>query len=149
MGSHVAISLGYRRADRKERNSTFSLCDRLFFLFWFLIFLSYEKKKKAGAKAPNSKIALTLLKRGCGVCSATVLCGLCACYSWTSPACLRLPGPPPPLQPSTAPHPALEDRCGNCITHLAFSTARHICLSGYAKTSTRLQVQEHRLLSSL
>ena len=108
-----------------------------------------EKKKKAGAKAPNSKIALTLLKRGCGVCSATVLCGLCACYSWTSPACLRLPGPPPPLQPSTAPHPALEDHCGNCITHLAFSTARHICLSGYAKTSTRLQVQEHRLLSSL
>lgn len=41
LGSHVAISLGYRRADRKERNSTFSLCVRLFFLFWFLIFLSY------------------------------------------------------------------------------------------------------------
>lgn len=51
--------------------------------------------------------------------------------------------------PARFPHPALEDRCGNCITHLAFSTARHICLSGYAKTSTRLQVQEHRLLSSL
>ena len=40
LGSHVAISLGYRRADRKEKNSTFSLCVHLFFLFWFLIFLS-------------------------------------------------------------------------------------------------------------
>ena len=33
-GSHVAISLGCRRADRKERNSTFSLCQSPFpFLF--------------------------------------------------------------------------------------------------------------------
>lgn len=66
---------------------------------------SQKEKKEAGAKAPNSKTAPTPLKRGCGVRSAAVLCGLRARYSWTSPACLRLPGPPPPLQPSTVPPP--------------------------------------------
>lgn len=42
---------------------------------------SQKKKKKVGAKAPNSKIAPTPLKRGCGVHSTAVLCGLRACYS--------------------------------------------------------------------
>lgn len=61
--------------------------------------------------------------------------------------------PPPRVTSSTAARCHSPTRLGNggssCVTHLAFSSARHICLSGYAKTSTRLQVQEHRLLSSL
>lgn len=61
--------------------------------------------------------------------------------------------PPPRVTSSAAARCHSPTRLGNggssCVTHLAFSSARHICLSGYAKTSTRLQVQEHRLLSSL